>query len=104
TTTICNEIAEGYRYGFNTQERVDEIAGKGNHYTAEFWEYDPRAVLRWNTDPKPHPSWSPYSIIQGNPIMYSDPYGDTVKYEGIKEWLQVGFARTFSKKFNQEFK
>src|SRR5690606_32964746 len=66
TTTICNEIAEGYRYGFNTQERVDEIAGKGNHYTAEFWEYDPRAVLRWNTDPKPHPSWSPYSIIQGN--------------------------------------
>lgn len=34
--------AAEYRYGFNGQEKVDEIAGQGNHYTAEFWEYDSR--------------------------------------------------------------
>jgi hypothetical protein len=31
-----------YRYGFNGQERTDELKGAGNHYTAPFWEYDPR--------------------------------------------------------------
>lgn len=71
--------SDKYRFGFNTQERTDEIAGEGNHYTAEFWEYDPRVVLRWNTDPKPHPSWSPYSIMQCNPIWNTDHKGDTVR-------------------------
>jgi hypothetical protein len=31
-----------YRYGFNGQEKDDEIAGIGNSYTAEFWQYDSR--------------------------------------------------------------
>lgn len=42
----------GYRYGFNGQERSDEVKGEGNSYTAEFWEYDPRIGRRWNLDPK----------------------------------------------------
>lgn len=68
-----------YLYGFNGQEKTDELKGSGNHYTAPYWEYDPRAVHRWNIDPKWHPSFSPYSIMQGNPILYSDPMGDTIK-------------------------
>ncbi|MDD3876015.1 MAG: M91 family zinc metallopeptidase [Bacteroidales bacterium] len=68
-----------YRFGFNAQEKVDEIAGTGNHYTAEFWEYSTRIVQRWNVDPKRHPAFSPYSIMQGNPIWYCDPYGDTIR-------------------------
>jgi YD repeat-containing protein len=73
-----------YRYGFNTQEKVDEIKGSGNHYTAEFWEYNPRVVHRWNVDPKPNPSFSNYAIMQGSPIWFSDPLGDTVRvsYKG----------------------
>ncbi|MCC5915989.1 MAG: hypothetical protein JJU02_01545, partial [Cryomorphaceae bacterium] len=81
-----------YRYGFNTQEKVDEVKGSGNHYTAEFWEYDPRVVKRWNTDPKPNPSFSPYAINQCNPIWFSDPMGDTVKVEGSR-----GFVRRTNK-------
>src|SRR5690554_7062308 len=54
-----------YRYGYNTQERVPEI--QKDHYTAPYWEYDPRVVHRWNRDPKPVPSISPYAINQGNP-------------------------------------
>ncbi|MCC5918841.1 MAG: hypothetical protein JJU02_16090, partial [Cryomorphaceae bacterium] len=68
-----------YRYGFNTQEKVDEVKGSGNHYTAEFWEYDPRAVQRWNMDPKAHPGFSPYDIMRGNPILFSDHAGDSVR-------------------------
>ena len=67
-----------YRYGYNTQEKVDEIAGEGNHYTAKFWEYDPRVLHRWNRDPefRKYPGESPYLINHGNPIWYSDPLGN----------------------------
>jgi hypothetical protein len=64
-----------YRYGYNTQERTDEIKGSGNHYTAPFWEYDPRVVTRWNTDPITYPWQSSYAINNNNPIIYTDPLG-----------------------------
>lgn len=64
------------RYGFNTQEKVDEVKGAGNHYTAPYWEYDPRAVHRWNMDPVIAPWESPYAINRGNPIALNDPNGD----------------------------
>ena len=64
-----------HRYGFNTQERMDEIKGTGNHYTAPFWEYDPRVVTRWNQDPVTYPWQSPYAINNNNPIIFSDPLG-----------------------------
>jgi len=50
----------------------------GNSYTAEFWEYDPRIGRRWNLDPRPVTGLSEYSAFNGNPIMFSDPLGDSV--------------------------
>jgi hypothetical protein len=78
--------SQSYRFGFNTQEKTDEIAGVGNHYTAEFWEYSPRVVHRWNLDPKPVVSISPYAIMQGNPIFYNDIFGDSVN---VSDMLSV---------------
>ncbi|MAC95424.1 MAG: hypothetical protein CMC96_07970 [Flavobacteriales bacterium] len=108
TVPLAMREENAYTYGFNGQERTDEVSGSGNHYTAPFWEYDPRAVHRWNLDPKPNTSFSPYAIMQGNPIMYSDPLGDSVKnkyqagakYEGLKEELssKVDNAQTKSEK------
>ncbi len=69
-----------YRFGFNGQEKVDEISGSGNHNTAMFWEYDTRLGRRWNQDPKPNPSISNYAAFALNPIMYSDVLGDTVAF------------------------
>lgn len=66
---------EKYRYGYNTQEKVDEIAGIGNHYTAEYWEYSPRVVHRWNVDPVTYPWHSSYVINNNNPIIFTDPLG-----------------------------
>jgi hypothetical protein len=65
------------RYGFNGQEKTDEIAGIGNHTTAEFWEYDTRVGRRWNLDPKPQAGESPYSSLRDNPIMRKDADGDS---------------------------
>lgn len=70
----------GYRYGFNTQEKVDEIAGAGNHTTALYWEYNTRLGRRWNQDPKPNPSISNYASFANNPILYSDHLGDTTSF------------------------
>jgi len=64
-----------YRYGQNGQEKSSEI--NKNSYTAEFWQYDARIVRRWNVDPKPNVSLSPYNCFGGNPIWMSDPFGDT---------------------------
>lgn len=67
-----------YRYGFNGQERSDEVVGEGNHTTAEFWEYDTRIGRRWNIDPKLKTGESSYFTFSGNPILLADPHGDTV--------------------------
>ncbi len=71
--------SESYRYGFNTQEKDDEIYGSGNSYSALFWQYDARLGRRWNRDPKPNPSISQYATFSGNPIFFSDILGDTVR-------------------------
>ncbi|MGO4294027.1 DUF6443 domain-containing protein [Chitinophaga sp. RAB17] len=65
----------GYRYGFNGQEKSDEVKGEGNSYTAQFWEYDPRIGRRWNLDPVTTNSESLYATFHNNPILYVDPLG-----------------------------
>ena len=52
-----------YRFGFNGQEKTDEISGNGNHTTAEYWEYDTRLGRRWNLDPVKKPWQSDYACL-----------------------------------------
>ncbi|MEA3495523.1 MAG: RHS repeat-associated core domain-containing protein, partial [Bacteroidota bacterium] len=70
-----NFSAEEYRFGFQGQERDDEIKGEGNSYTAEFWQYDSRLGRRWNVDPVDKPWESPYACFANNPIWFVDPNG-----------------------------
>ncbi|MDI9320181.1 MAG: hypothetical protein QM530_06845 [Phycisphaerales bacterium] len=76
--TICDE-KDNYRFGFNGQEKVNEVNGIGNHNTAEHWEYSPRIAQRWNPDQKPQIGVSDYSVFNGNPIFFNDKEGDIVK-------------------------
>ncbi len=79
---ICNEDEVGgkdYRFGFNGQHKDNEIANIGNHNTALFWEYDTRLGRRWNLDPVKKNDESPYCTFSGNPIYFSDMYGDDGK-------------------------
>jgi len=64
-----------YRYGFGNFEKDDEIAGEGNSYTAEFWQYDSRLGRRWNIDPVVKHDQSGYSAFANNPIWFSDAEG-----------------------------
>jgi hypothetical protein len=67
---------ETYRFGYNAQEKTDEISGTGNHFTAQFWEYDGRLGRRWNTDPVDKPWESLYACLSDNPIWVLDLNGD----------------------------
>jgi RHS repeat-associated protein len=64
-----------YRFGFNTQEKDDEISGSGNLYTAEYWEYNSRLERRWEKDPVVKHHESPYACYANNPIGFIDPNG-----------------------------
>jgi RHS repeat-associated protein len=72
-TGYGNAVDEGYRYGFNGQEKSQEIGF--SHYTAQFWEYDARIGRRWNNDPLPKMNESPYAAFANNPVSIVDYNG-----------------------------
>ena len=76
-----------YRYGFNGQMKSDEIGN--DSYTAEFWQYDARIGRRWNVDPKPNISISPYAAFENNPIFNTDPKGDTTRGMDAKSAMRT---------------
>ena len=75
-TNVCN--TDEYRYSYNGQMKVNEIAGVGNHLTAKYWDYDTRVGRRWNLDPKPNASLADYVAFVNNPICHSDVLGDSI--------------------------
>ena len=78
--------SSSYKYGFNGQEKDDEIDGSGNVNTAMFWEYDSRIGKRWNIDPVVKPYLSTYAVLSNNPIIMIDPSGNTDFYWSGK-WI-----------------
>ncbi|HET6243845.1 MAG: RHS repeat-associated core domain-containing protein [Bacteroidetes bacterium] len=73
-------FANPYRYGFNGQEKDDEIKGSGNSYDFLFRIYDPRIGRFLSTDPLEleYPWNSPYAFAENRVI-------DGIDLEG-KEW------------------
>lgn len=84
-----------YRYGFNTQERDEDIDEGGNHYTAEFWEYDARTGRRWNVDPVVKEYESGYACLGNSPIWMIDINGADTSFFDNKTRKQ------FVKVYNQ---
>ena len=78
-----------YRYGMQGSEKDDELSGVGNHITTFFREGDPRLLIWWTLDPKGHmqPWQSPYSWMNGNPILNNDPLGDCPPCWAAARWL-----------------
>ncbi|AFC23397.1 RHS repeat-associated core domain-containing protein [Saprospira grandis] len=70
---------EEYRFGFNGVEKSPEISE--GHNTTFFREMDARIGRWWSNDPVFQPHQSPYNMMDGNPIMYSDPRGDKIKWD-----------------------
>jgi len=69
-----------YRYGFNGQEKLDEIKGDGNTYDYGSRILDPRLGRWFSIDPlqKKYPNWSPYSSAMNSPLKLMDVDGKDV--------------------------
>lgn len=66
-----------YRFGFNGQEKVNEIAGVGNHLDFKFRSYDSRIARFTSVDPLTvkFPWWSAYQFAGNSPIGCIDLEG-----------------------------
>jgi RHS repeat-associated protein len=73
-----------YKFGFNGQEKEDEVYGEGNLNYAKYWMYDTRLGRRWNIDPVDQISISNYATFANNPIVNTDPLGDRIMYGWFK--------------------
>ncbi|PZR28663.1 MAG: hypothetical protein DI535_05870 [Citrobacter freundii] len=63
------------KYKYNGIEHND--AFDINTYDAFYRNLDPQIGRFWQIDPKPNEKFSPYAAMANNPILYSDPLGDT---------------------------
>jgi RHS repeat-associated protein len=73
-----------YRYGFQGQERDNEIKGDGNHINFEFRGNDPRTGRMWSVDPlsRKYPHNSPYAFSENRVI-------DALELEGREALLLI---------------
>jgi RHS repeat-associated protein len=71
--------SNSYRYGFQGQEKDDELKGEGNSLNYTFRMHDPRVGRFFATDPleKKYPFYSPYQF-SGNRVI------DMVELEGLE--------------------
>ncbi len=84
--------ANQYAYAYQGMEKDDWFRHDkpSAHYTTLFRQYDPR-VCRWmSQDPRPVASTSGYVGMANNPILNTDPYGDTVQVR-MKEGIAAFF-------------
>jgi hypothetical protein len=94
-----------YRFGYQGQEMDNAISGTtGAHTTAQFWEYDTRAVKRWNLDPVDVPNLSPYSVFGNNPIANNDINGDSPISFFAKQLAKAGLKKATKEFVEYEIK
>lgn len=77
----AQKVRSSYLYGFNAQEKDDEIKGSGNSLNFKYRMYDPRIARFFATDPleKEYPHWSPYQFAGLTPIWARE-------LEGLEPW------------------
>ncbi len=83
---------DDYRYGFQGQEKDDELKGEGNSLNYTFRMHDPRVGRFFATDPleKDYPWNSPYAFSENRVI-------DGVELEGL-EFHNIGSPTNFDPK------
>jgi RHS repeat-associated protein len=74
--------SSGYRYGFQGQEKDDEVKGEGNSWNYKYRMHDPRIGRFFAVDPLAgkYPWYTPYSF-SGNKVI------DAIELEGLEEYF-----------------
>ncbi len=75
---------DGYRFGAQGSEVEKEIDGTRNWITTYYRQANLK-TMRWSSpDPKANASWSPYAMMNGNPVWFNDPLGDTIRFRKLR--------------------
>ncbi|WP_298892457.1 deaminase domain-containing protein [uncultured Psychroserpens sp.] len=76
---------DDYRYGFQGQEKDDEIKGEGNSINYKYRMHDPRVGRFFATDPleRNYPYYSPYAFSGNKVIAFRELEGMEHKYYAI---------------------
>ncbi len=79
-----NQSSDSYRYGFQGQEKDDEVKGKGNSVNFSFRMHDPRVGRFFSPDPltKKYPFYSPYQFSGNKVISHKE-------LEGAEELIAI---------------
>jgi RHS repeat-associated protein len=70
---------DGYRYGFNGEEKDNEVSGEGSSYTTHYRQYDSRLGRWFSRDPSFILWQTPYASMNNFPIVFNDPLGDEIE-------------------------
>jgi len=83
-------VSGGYRFGYNSMPKDDEVKGEGNSYDFGARIYDSRVGKWLSIDPLKYnyPSISPFVFCINTPIIVTDPDGARVRVMS-KEALSV---------------
>jgi RHS repeat-associated protein len=76
--------SDAYRYGFQGQERDDEVKGEGNSYNYKYRMHDPRLGRFFAVDPlsRQYPHNSPYAFSENSTIAF-------IELEGLEKWSVI---------------
>ena len=79
STETCTVAVGEYRYGFQGQEKDDEVKGSGNSVNYKYRMHDPRIGRFFSVDPlaPSYPHNSPYAFSENRVI-------DGVELEGLE--------------------
>lgn len=90
--------SDSYRYGFQGQERDDEVKGEGNSYNYTFRMHDPRLMRFFATDPlaKEYPWFTPYQF-SGNRLI------DAIELEGLEPHLLFSSPQDLAANYSEQY-
>jgi len=82
---VCVPTGGNYRFGFNGQEKDNELYGEGNAYSFEYRIHDPRLGRFMSLDPlfRDYPYNSPYAFAENKVIQF-------VELEGLETGAPFG--------------
>ncbi len=87
-TMVSSAKVYGYRYGFQNQEKDDEIKGKGNSVNYQYRMHDTRLGRFFAVDPltSDYPMLTPYQFSSNSPIYLIEMEGLEGTVYQYKQW------------------